>query len=110
MPTPPPPIHTLHQIFVAGLPLWRESAIAQRVSLPRLERAHWRVDLVAGSDSAATVGEPRILLNLALRPQAERTDAMAPVRNVDVELTPATLSTLVDGMKRIAVQLEGLQR
>lgn len=102
---PGPPISV--QLIFEALPAWREAAIEGRPSLPRLERLDWRVDVVAGSSSAATAagGTPVVLLDCLVRDTPARTDALPASRHVAVELDAASLGALLDGMNRIKDQL-----
>lgn len=92
---------------MAALPTWREAAIDARVSLPRLERLDWRVDVVAGSSEGATIagGAPVVLLDCLVRDQPSRAGEMPGTRHIAAELDSATLGALLDGMRRIKDQL-----
>ena len=95
------------QLIFSGLPTWREAAIEQRVSLPRLEKLDWRVDVVGGaSESAASAGgTPVVLLDCLVRDQPSIAGVLPETRHIAAELDAASLGALLDGMRRIKDQL-----
>jgi len=97
----PPPF----QVLFAGLPVWRDAAIDQRVSLPRLEAVAWRVDAAFSSTSLSAANEPVLRLSLTVRDQPTWEGAMPASRDVAVSLGPASLGALLEGMRRIKDQL-----
>jgi len=83
------------------------AAIESRVSLPRLEKLDWRVDVVAGSSESAPAagGVPVVLLDCTVRDQPTFDSDMPSSRHVTAELDAASLGALLDGMRRIKDQL-----
>ena len=96
------------QIVWAGLPAWREAAVDSRIGLPRLVSSSWNVDAVNSSSEVSKVGVPSLVLALHLRDTPTTAAEMPAERTVSVATNPASLSTLVDGMRRIRDQLAGL--
>ena len=100
--------------LAAALPAWREAAVEGRIGPPKLVSSSWAVHCVESSTEAPGKGAgaggggggPVALLGLALADAPARRDALpAGERAVAVELSPAALATLVDGMRRVRDQL-----
>jgi hypothetical protein len=102
---PPALLRARAQVLFAGLPAWRDAAIEQRVSLPRLEGVAWRVDAAHSSSALSAANEPVLRLCLSVRDQPAWDGAMPATRDVAVALGPASLGALLEGMRRIKDQL-----
>jgi hypothetical protein len=95
------------QVLAASLAGWREAAVDQRVSLPRLEATSWRVDVVNATSDVAVTNEPVATLTLVVRDQPGGS-GMQATHALPVALDAASLGALVDGMRRIKDQLATL--
>jgi hypothetical protein len=93
------------QLLLAALPRWREAALEQHVSLSKLEKLDWRVDIVSAGSSVAAMSTPVVIMDCAIRDPPRAEDSMPSTRHVMVELDHASLGALLDGMRRIRDQL-----
>lgn len=96
----------ISELLFASLPRWRDAAIDQRVSLPRLEKLDWRVDVVSAASSALVLSTPKLIMECAIRDQPALEGVLPAVRHVHVEMDHAALGALLDGMRRIKGKLD----
>lgn len=93
--------------LAAALPLWREAAIEARTGPPRLRGAAWQVAVADGSDKQARFGTAIVSLVLAVQDGAASRSSLPPAeRSLRVELNHASLAALVDGMRKVAQDLD----
>jgi hypothetical protein len=99
-------------VLVASLPSWRESAIEQRVGLPRLQQLSWQVEVLSASSEQTISNEPIVTLSFTtsggsdgIKKDAE--EMLAP-RTFAVTMNQASLGTLLASMRRIKESLAAL--
>eukprot|EP00727_Mastigamoeba_balamuthi_P012043 m51a1_g7461 hypothetical protein (306) ;mRNA; r:149423-150508 len=71
-------------------------------SLPRLEGLDWRVDIRSASDAVARMAAPTVLVQMRVQGEEERQ------RLVTFELSKESLTTMLDGLKFVRDQLDGI--
>ena len=95
--------------LAAALPQWREAAIDARAGPPRLRGAAWQVAVADGSDAQARFGTAVVSLALAVQDGASSRNTLPPdERPLRVELNHASLAALVDGMRKVAQDLDAM--
>ena len=107
VPTPSPP--PFPQIIAKNLNEWREAAITQRLSLPRLVDVDWRVDVKLASDQVSRMSVPTTIVDLQIEQQPEKVGEMPVVRDVSFELSKEALETMLEGLGKIRDQLSSIQ-
>ncbi|XP_023697931.1 COMM domain-containing protein 9 isoform X1 [Paramormyrops kingsleyae] len=94
------------KILLEHSPAWRNEALANQISLPRLLEMDWGVDMKTCSDSAGRMAVPSCLLHMKVQDaQAPGDGSVSPLSSVTVELSRETLDTMLDGLSRIRDQL-----
>jgi len=91
------------KIVVFSLPEWREQAQGSLVSLPRLRKIDWRIDVKSASDSAARLAVPSVIVQFSLEQSLEREG-----RNIQFELGKDALEIMLEGLQQIKQQLASL--
>lgn len=97
-------------IIFAGLPMWRDAAIEGRIGPPKLVASSWEVNVVEGSSDAGKTAVPTCILGLRLQEAPTLTTAPPAERTVNVELNHASLTALLEGMRRVRDQLAACSR
>jgi hypothetical protein len=92
------------------LDVWRDSANASRVALPRLKDLSWDIHVIkkasSGSSSSTSVNVPVVRVNLTVEEQTLA--GIGPQgTEVNFELSREALATMLDGFGRIKDQLAG---
>ena len=77
----------LAKIIAKNLPTWRDAAVQQRLSLPRLADVNWRVDVKLASDQVSRMSVPTVLVDLAVEQQPEKHGEMPEMKDVTFELS-----------------------
>lgn len=95
-------------IIAVHLHSWREASIEQRVSLPRLLTSGWSVDVINATEDASRLGAAAVTLKLEVREQPRKVGEMPALKTVHTELNHASLTVLVEGMRKIRDQLSSL--
>ncbi|KAL2093983.1 hypothetical protein ACEWY4_011295 [Coilia grayii] len=92
------------KILLEHSPKWRDEALANQISLPRLAEMDWRVDLKTASDSVSRMAVPTCLVHMKIQDNscAGGDDSLS---SVTMELSKETLDTMLDGLGRIRDQL-----
>jgi hypothetical protein len=98
----------LVQLLFSGLPMWRESAVESRISLPKLVESDWRVDVVDSTASIDKAGVATLELGFTIRDTPVSTTSMPQERQVTVDLNHASLGAFVEGMRRVRDQLSSM--
>ncbi|CAH1787712.1 unnamed protein product [Owenia fusiformis] len=100
----------LGKILIENIPNWKNIAVNNMVSLPRLTDFDWRVDIKTASDSMARMNVPTCILQLKVQ-EAKTNIAERPnENNVNVELSKETLETMLDGLGKIRDQLSSVAK
>ncbi|XP_069132244.1 COMM domain-containing protein 9-like [Argopecten irradians] len=89
---------------------WRNSALNNQVSLPRLVDFDWRVDIKTSSDTITRMSVPTCVLQMKVQENATEVDQIAEVEHVNVELSKETLDTMLDGLSKIRDQLSSVAK
>jgi len=84
----------------SALASWREAAAEARPGPPRLRAAAWEVSVADGSSALAKFGTAVCALSLAVQDAPASRSALPAERTVRLELTHASLTALVDSMRR----------
>ena len=92
-------------MLFSALPHFRDAAVDQRVGLPRLENVAWRVQAMNSNTFVASANEAALLLKLSVRDQPGQDGVMAQLRELNLAVSPASLGSLLEGMRRIKDQL-----
>ncbi|XP_033973346.1 COMM domain-containing protein 9 [Trematomus bernacchii] len=87
------------KILLENSPTWRSEALSDQISLPQLKDLDWTVSMVTGSDSLSRMSVPTCLVQLQME------DPCQAVSTTTVELSRASLDTMLDGLGRIRDQL-----
>jgi hypothetical protein len=77
----------LCSIIVGRLPIWRDAAVRQRVSLPTLVDVDWRVDVKSSSAAISRIAVPTLLVNLKTRRQRSNSTAFPGEDTLSLELS-----------------------
>lgn len=85
--------------------MWREAAIEGRVGPPKLVASTWDVHVVEGSSEVARFATPACIVGLTIQDPPADVKTLPAERTVNVELNHASLTALVDGMRRVRDQL-----
>ncbi|XP_052001884.1 COMM domain-containing protein 9 [Xyrauchen texanus] len=88
---------------------WRNEALSNQISLPKLVDMEWRVDMKTSSDSLSRMAVPTCLLQMKLQ-DSPCINSSASESRVTVELSRETLDTMIDGLGRIRDQLTVVAR
>ncbi|XP_076347700.1 COMM domain-containing protein 9-like [Tachypleus tridentatus] len=100
----------LSKIITDSIPQWKADTINSLVSLPKLVDFDWQVNVKMASNSTAKINIPTCVLNLKLEnPRICRTDG-SHVSEVNIELSPEKLDTMLHGLSRIRDQLSAVAR
>ncbi|XP_060072390.1 COMM domain-containing protein 9-like [Ylistrum balloti] len=89
---------------------WRNSALNNQVSLPRLVDFDWRVDIKTSSDTITRMSVPTCILQMKVQENATEVDQTPDVEHVNVELSKETLDTMLDGLSKIRDQLSSVAK
>ncbi|XP_033752057.1 COMM domain-containing protein 9-like isoform X2 [Pecten maximus] len=89
---------------------WRNSALNNQVSLPRLVDFDWRVDIKTSSDTITRMSVPTCVLQMKVQENATEVDQIPEVEHVNVELSKETLDTMLDGLSKIRDQLSSVAK
>lgn len=108
------------QILQAHLPAWRQAALGEQPSLPRLLDVDWRVDIKSASEQIDRMAVPTLLVSMRVEDApaataaaasvggaagAAEADAAASGRVVAFELSKETLQAMLDGLTKIRSQV-----
>lgn len=69
----------------------------------------WRVDLLTSSNHLSMMSVPTVLVDMKLQPPASSTQLIAPIESFNFELSPAALTTLLNGLEKIQTQLSAMK-
>ncbi|KAK3592506.1 hypothetical protein CHS0354_013842 [Potamilus streckersoni] len=100
----------LCKTVLENLAKWREQAINNQVSLPRLVDFDWRVDIKTASDSVARMSVPTCILQLQIQHSPSKVGIVPDMSDVNVELSKETLDTMLDGLTKIRDQLSSVAK
>ncbi|XP_013408180.1 COMM domain-containing protein 9-like [Lingula anatina] len=98
----------LAKIIIENLPMWKNHAINNQVSLPRLLDFDWRVDIKTSSDSISRMSVPTCIMQLKVQENSTKIDSVPEVTSMNVELSKETLDTMLDGLGKIRDQLSSV--
>ena len=87
---------------------FREAAISNRVSLPRYVDMSWAINMKKASSEIPSMSIPTVLLELEVEEQPTWSDQIPSVDKVSMELSKASLETLLDGLGKIKDQLSAM--
>eukprot|EP01147_Barroeca_monosierra_P006907 gene6907-9541_t len=101
----PSQLHTKLKTLIASILLkntssWKEQVSNSQLSLPRLKKSEWRVDIKTSSAQLASISVPT-----AVSGTSTSTSEMAPPENITFEASQDTLDTMIDGLGKIRDQL-----
>jgi len=94
--------------LAAALPGWRDAAVRQAPSLPRLQRVAWGVTMGSASDAARRSGVPAVTVQCDVTAQPRSAGRLPGTSTVSFELGKETLGVLMEGFGRIRDQLDAL--
>ncbi|XP_064602097.1 COMM domain-containing protein 9-like [Liolophura sinensis] len=100
----------LSKIIAELCPNWRNHAINNQVSLPRLVDFDWRIDLKAASQNIAQMSVPTCILQLQVQENPTQVGSVPPLTSTNVELSKETLDTMLDGLGKIRDQLSSVAK
>ncbi|XP_060763990.1 COMM domain-containing protein 9 [Neoarius graeffei] len=86
---------------------WRNEALSNQISLPRLVDLEWRVDMKTASDSVSRMAVPTCILHMKIQDGGSMSSSINE-SSVTVELSKETLDTMLDGLGRIRDQLSAV--
>ncbi|XP_041471604.1 COMM domain-containing protein 9-like [Lytechinus variegatus] len=98
----------LSRIIGDKLDKWRQIAIENKVSQPKLVDFDWRVDIKTSSDTLARMSVPTCILQLQIEETASNSHLMPGLSTQNVELSKETLDTMLDGLGKIRDQLNSV--
>eukprot|EP00057_Strongylocentrotus_purpuratus_P004585 XP_003729007.1 PREDICTED: COMM domain-containing protein 9 isoform X1 [Strongylocentrotus purpuratus] len=98
----------LSRIIGDKLDKWRQVAIENKVSQPKLVDFDWRVDIKTSSDTLARMSVPTCILQLQIEETASRSHLMPGMSTLNVELSKEKLDTMLDGLGKIRDQLNSV--
>lgn len=100
-------------MITSKLDVWRESANANRVALPRLKDLAWDIRVVkkasstgTGAPTSTSINVPVVCVNLTVEEQTMASSGPEESK-VNFELSREALATMLDGFGRIKDQLAG---
>ncbi|XP_056120307.1 COMM domain-containing protein 9 [Rhinichthys klamathensis goyatoka] len=97
------------KIILENSVTWRNDALSNQISLPKLVDMEWRVDMKTASDSLSRMAVPTCLLQMKL--QDTPCISSGPSEStITMELSRETLDTMIDGLGRIRDQLTAVAR
>merc|ERR1712043_111082 len=91
----------LAKIFLENMPNWRNAAVNNIVSMPKLVDFDWRVDIKTSSDTISRMSVPTCILQMQVQDIPTRVDKFPKTDCVNVELSKETLDTMLDGLGKI---------
>jgi len=89
--------------------MWRQTCLNNQVSPAKLLDFDWRVDTKAASDTMNRMSAASLLLSLRIQDTPTSVGIMPAARNVQLELGPQELNTMLDGLTKIKEQLSAIQ-
>lgn len=98
----------LATIITNSMIKWREVGIEQQLSLPRLIKTDWRIDITSASEASPQLSVPTVLVELQVEEERTR-EGENKVKSVNFELDKETLQTMLAGLGKIRDQLNSLQ-
>ncbi|XP_059831426.1 COMM domain-containing protein 9 [Hypanus sabinus] len=98
----------LTKIILENVTSWRNEALANQISLPRLINMDWRVDIKTSSDSINRMAVPTCLLQMKIQDDATVCQRKSTISTVSLELSKEKLDTMLDGLGRIRDQLSAV--
>lgn len=99
----------LNKIVKARAGMWRQTCLNNQVSPAKLLDFDWRVDTKAASDTMNRMSAASLLLSLRIQDTPTSVGIMPAARNVQLELGPQELNTMLDGLTKIKEQLSAIQ-
>ena len=100
----------LIKIIVDNINSWKNHAISNQVSLPRLTDFDWRVDVKTASDAISRMSVPTCILQMQVQENSDKVGQTADISNINVELSKETLDTMLDGLSKIRDQLSSVAK
>lgn len=98
------------QIINARLPQWKEDALRNQCSLPKLIDFDWRIDIKRASDTILEMKPtPTLLVQLKVDNVGSTIDKEKETESIDIELSKQTLEIMLDGLSKIKNQLASLK-
>ncbi|XP_051885193.1 COMM domain-containing protein 9 isoform X2 [Pristis pectinata] len=98
----------LTKIILENVASWRNEALANQISLPRLIDMDWRVDIKTSSDNINRMAVPTCLLQMKIQDDATVCRDKPTISTVSLELSKEKLDTMLDGLGRIRDQLSAV--
>ncbi|EGD73645.1 hypothetical protein PTSG_05355 [Salpingoeca rosetta] len=95
-------------IITHNLPAWREQTANSQLSLPRLKKVDWRVDIKTSSDRLAAMSMPTAVVQLTVDGATASQSDMAAPQSIAFEASKDTLETMLDGLGKIRDQLASI--
>jgi hypothetical protein len=95
----------LSKLLMGRLAEWKEVLLSSSVGPAKLVDFDWRVDVKSSSNHISHMAVPTVLVDMKLQPQPTSTQLISPLESVNFELTPAALTTLLNGLEKIQSQL-----
>ncbi|XDV43199.1 hypothetical protein PO909_011717 [Leuciscus waleckii] len=97
------------KILLENSVTWRNDALSNQISLPKLVDMEWRVDMKTASDSLSRMAVPTCLLQMKLQ-DTPCISGGPSESTITMELSRETLDTMIDGLGRIRDQLTAVAR
>ncbi len=99
----------LNKILRAHAAEWRQSALNNQISPPKLLGFDWRVGTKVSSDSISRMNETTLQLSLEIQDNPREVGVMPPQTTVQLELSKQELATMLDGLVKIRDQLGSIK-
>lgn len=93
------------QLIASKLEQWTESALASRVSLPKLVEVNWAMHMKKSSTQVSKMDVPSILVEMEIEKDCSRADMPNGTEKIAFELSSEALQTMLDGLGKIRDQL-----
>ncbi|XP_074660254.1 COMM domain-containing protein 9-like [Tubulanus polymorphus] len=98
----------LAKIFLENMQNWRNAAVNNLVSMPKLIDFDWRVDLKTSTDSISRMSVPTCILQMQVQDAPSKRNEVPDTSCLNVELSKETLDTMLDGLSKIRDQLSSV--
>jgi uncharacterized protein YdaT len=98
----------LNKLIVSHIADWREQAVPQQISAPKLVDFDWRVDTKTSSNHISRMSVPTVFVEMKVQDPPTKKGIVPDVQQVQFELSKATLNTMLDGLNKIKDQLASI--
>jgi len=99
----------ISKIVMHYLPEWRDAAVNDQPTLPKLQSIDWRIDLKSASDKMTRISVPSVIVQLEVdQPNQLGATEAGGKKAIQFELGREALDVILDDLRQIKQQLASL--